>query len=59
MLLLLLEKSSGCFVLYLVPWGGFVRGREAMAAVFSWRRYLVFALGFLALSTPTFLGLHI
>ena len=25
-LLLLLEKSSGGFVLYLVPWGGFVGG---------------------------------
>lgn len=35
MLLLLLEKSSGGFVLYLVACGSFVGGRVAMAALFA------------------------
>ena len=56
-LLLLLEKSSGGFVLYLVPLGGFVGGRLPMAAVFAWRGCLVFAFGLLA--TSSFLALHI
>lgn len=59
MLLLLLEKSSGGFVLYLVPWGGFVGGRMSMAAVFAWHGCPVFSLGLVALCSSALLGLHI
>lgn len=58
MLLLLLEKSSVVFVLYLVPCGGFVGGRMAMA-VFALCRCPVFGLGLMALSTSSLLALHI
>ena len=58
-LLLLLEKSSGAFVLYLVPWGGFVGARMAMAAVFGGCGCPVFALGLVAVSTSSLLALHV
>lgn len=58
-LLLLLEKSSVGFVLYLVPWGGFVGGRMAMAAVFARRGRLVFDFGLVALSACSLLALHV
>lgn len=58
-LLLLLEKSSGGFVLYLVPWGGFVGGRMAMAAFFARCRCPVFGLGLVAMSTSSLLALHV
>lgn len=55
-LLLLLEKSSGGFVLYLVPWGGFVGGRMA---IFARRGCPVFALGLVAMSTSSLLALDV
>ena len=58
-LLLLLEKSSGGFVLYLVPWGGFVGGRIALTAVFAWCGCPIFALGLVAVSTSSLLALHV
>lgn len=59
MLLLLLEKSSGGFVLYLVPWGGFVGGRMAMTAVFARCGCLIFALGLVAVTASSLLALHV
>lgn len=57
-LLLLLEKSSGGFVLYLVPWSGFVGG--SMSLVFAGRRCPVFDFGLEALSSSSpLLALHV
>lgn len=59
LLLLLLEKNSGAFVFYLVPWWGFVGGRMALAAVFCRCGCPVFGLGLVPWFPSSLLALDV